>query len=229
MNKIAIKGLTAVFAAGLSLGAWAWNDGGEEQQKALSLTPDVVRGMEIYDACVACHLAEGWGEADGTVPQLAGQHRSVLIKQLADIRSGKRDDPAASAYPFALPAAIFDEQALADVAAYMEILPMNPDWGKGPWGPASSEYAHGQRIYEDGCLECHGETGMGEAERLVPRINGQHHDYMLHQLEWIRDGKRRDVPDDMVEHLRALSDKDLQLVIDYVSWQQVPKEQLAEL
>ena len=37
--------------------------------------------------------------ADGTFPQLAGQHTTVLIKQMADIRAGERDNP--TMYPFA--------------------------------------------------------------------------------------------------------------------------------
>ena len=43
------------------------------------------------DLCLRCHMPEGWGLVAGTVPQIAGQHRSVLIKQLADIRAGNRD------------------------------------------------------------------------------------------------------------------------------------------
>ena len=54
-----------------------------------------------------------------------------LIKQLADIREGNRDNP--TMYPFALPRAIGGAQALADVVAYMEKLPMNPENGKGDW------------------------------------------------------------------------------------------------
>ncbi len=62
-------------------------------------------------------MPEGWGSKDGTFPQLAGQHHSVIIKQLADIRALNRDNP--TMYPFALPSQIGGPQALADVVAYM--------------------------------------------------------------------------------------------------------------
>jgi hypothetical protein len=61
-------------------------------------------------------LAVGAGRPDGTFPQLAGQHTSVLIKQMADIRAGVRDNP--TMYPFA--ATLTDPQELADVAAFIE-------------------------------------------------------------------------------------------------------------
>jgi len=211
----------------LSGGAWGgWNEGGGEQDEALKLTPDMENGMDVYEVCSACHLPEGWGLPDGTFPQLAGQHRGVMIKQLADIRSLNRDNP--TMYPFALPESIGDSQALADVVAYIEKLPMNPEWGKGPFGPSTPEYALGEKLYKDNCVKCHGETGMGDVEKFYPRINGQHYNYMQRQFEWIRDGKRRNANPDMVEQIKGFSDTDMKAVISYVSWQPVPKDQLAE-
>lgn len=51
---------------------------------------------------------------------------------------------------------------------------------------------------------------------------------MLRQFEWIRDGKRRNANLDMVEQIKGFTDKDMQAVISYVSWQPVPQEHLAE-
>jgi cytochrome c553 len=204
----------------------AWNIGGGEQDEALHLTPDMENGMDVYEVCAACHLPEGWGTPDGTFPQLAGQHRGVLIKQMADIRAGNRDNP--TMYPFTLPQAIGDAQALADVVAYIESLPMNPEWGKGPYGPETEEYALGEQLYQDNCVKCHGETGMGDVEKFYPRINGQHYAYMVRQFEWIRDHKRRNANPEMVEQIKNFSDKDMQAVISYTSWQPVPEEQLAD-
>ncbi len=196
-----------------------------EMQKVLTLAPDKQNGMEVYEVCAACHLTEGWGTKEGTFPQLAGQHRSVLIKQLADIRALNRDNP--SMYPFALPAAIGDEQALADVTTYIEKLPMNPEWGKGEWGPGTVQYMLGEQLYKKNCVECHGETGMGDPVKYYPRINGQHYNYMMRQFEWIRDGKRRNANPEMVKQIENFSDDDMKFVINYVTHQAVPKEDLA--
>ena len=207
-------------ASGATLAA-GWNVGGGEQEEALHLTPNLENGMEVYEVCAACHLTEGWGTEDGTFPMLAGQHKGVLIKQLADIRARNRDNP--TMYPFALPASIGDAQALADVVAYIATIPMNPKPGVGD----GTDLALGKQLYADNCVKCHSENGEGKADKFYPRIQGQHYKYMLRQFEWIRDGKRRNANPDMVEQIKNFSDKDMRAVIDYVSRQKPPKEDLA--
>ena len=226
MNKrVVVKSLVVTLGLALSGAGLAWNEVGGEKQEALALTPDLENGMDVFEVCSACHLPEGWGTEDGTFPQLAGQHRSVLIKQLADIRARNRDNP--TMYPFALPESIGDEQALADVTAYIASLPMNPDWGKGPWPAGTAEYEKGKQLFQDNCVKCHGPEGMGDPEKYFPRINGQHFKYMLRQFEWIRDGKRRNANPDMVAQVKNFSDADMKQVINYVSQIPVPKDQLA--
>ena len=202
-----------------------WNAEGGEKSKAMTLEPDRENGIEVYEVCSACHLLEGWGTPNGTFPQIAGQHREVLIKQLADIRAGNRDNP--TMYPFALPEAIGDEQAMADVTAYIAALPMNPDHGKGPWAPGTPEHAQGEQLYKDNCTKCHGDHGEGIAEKFYPRIEGQHYEYIVRQFEWIRDGKRRNANPEMVEQIARFTDKEMKMVINWVSWVTVDSKDLA--
>lgn len=202
-----------------------WNAEGGEKTKAMHLTPDLENGIEVYEVCSACHLTEGWGIKNGTFPQLAGQHREVLIKQLADIRALNRDNP--TMYPFALPESIGDEQAIADVTAYIATLPMNPDNGKGEWAEGTPEFEQGKKLYKDNCTKCHGEHGEGKAEKFFPRIEGQHYAYMLRQFEWIRDGKRRNANPDMVKQIKNFTDKEMKMVINWVSRYPVDKKDLA--
>ena len=95
------------------------------------LKPNLENGRDVYEVCAACPQARRLGHADGTFPQLAGQHAGVAIKQLADIRALNRDNP--TMYPFALPQSIGGPRSVADVSAYIQKLPMNPDNGKGEW------------------------------------------------------------------------------------------------
>ena len=211
----------AVAGSAIAEAPTEWNVAGGEKDEAMLLTPDKENGLDVYEVCAACHLTEGWGTKEGTFPQLAGQHRDVLIKQLADIRAKNRDNP--TMYPFALPESIGDAQALADVTAYIETLPMNPDNGVGP----GDNLEHGKKLFDDNCVKCHGDHGQGDEAKWYPRLEGQHYNYMLRQFEWIRDGKRRNANPDMIKQIKGFSDEDMIAVIDYASRLKPPKEDLA--
>lgn len=189
----------------------SWNQGGGEQDEALSLVPDHENGIETYEVCSACHQLNGWGLEDGTFPQIAHQHKDVIIKQLADIRALNRDNP--TMYPFALPSEIGGAQSIADVAEYISKLPMNPNNGKGP----GTDLAHGEQLYKDNCVRCHGEQGEGDNEKFYPRIQGQHFNYLMRQYQWIKEGKRRNANPDMVQQIQGFTDADTSAVLDYVS------------
>jgi len=109
-----------------------WRATAEEALEALNLVGDVEEGEEIYTVCAACHQPTGWGDPLGVFPQLAGQHTTVLIKQISDIRAGNRDNP--TMYPFAMQ--IEGAQDIRDVCAYIQTLKMNPKPRTGPGGPS---------------------------------------------------------------------------------------------
>lgn len=225
MNKKVMIAAIAVMGLGVTAANAEWKQKDAEFEKAIDLKPDIENGMDIFEVCAACHLTEGWGKPDGTFPQLAGQHKQVLIKQLSDIRAKNRDNP--TMYPFALPESIGDTQALADVVAYIEKLPMNPENGKGKWAEGTPEFELGKKLFKDNCVKCHGENGEGKADKFYPKIQGQHYEYMLRQFKWIEAGKRRNANPDMVKQIKDFSEKDQEAVINYVSRIPVPKGDLA--
>jgi cytochrome c553 len=136
-----------------------------ELESALALEPNIKNGLEIYRECAACHMPEGWGLANGLVPQIAGQHRKVVIKQLADIRAGNRD--AYLMLPYATAESVGGPQGVADVAGYIDTLEINPRTKKGP----GTDLELGKQIYDENCASCHGANGEGDNDRFIPRIH----------------------------------------------------------
>lgn len=183
----------------------------DELQQALRLTPDVTNGKQIYTLCATCHYRNGWGKPDGSFPVIAGQHRQVLIKQMADIRSGKRKNP--TMFPFTDAATIGGVQAIADVTAYIANLPPEPSPGLGP----GKLLGKGKSLYEKRCARCHGRQGAGNAEHFYPRLRGQHYAYLLRELRWIKSGFRHNSDPAMRAQLMELDDQDLVLLADYIS------------
>ena len=204
-------------AKGIESEGYEWNEMMGEKAEALDKVPDVENGEEAYEVCSACHLPSGAGRPDGTFPQLAGQHRTVVIKQIADIREGRRDNPIM--YPFAK--TLIDPQELADVSAYIQTLPIPRDNGKGP----GENLEQGKKLYDDNCVQCHGDYGEGSAEKFYPVLAGQHYAYMLRQITDIRDGRRRNANPDMVKVVKKYTDEDLSAVVDYMSRLEWPERQ----
>lgn len=189
-----------------------------EYDKAITLMPDVDNGRAIYAECAACHEPEGWGLATGSVPQIAGQHRYVVIKQLADFRAGHRD--SILMLPYATVEAIGGAQAVADVAEYISTLEISVDNGKGP----GKNLALGEQLYTEHCARCHGASGEGHNNGLTPRIQAQHYNYLVRQFEWIRDGKRRNAGLKMT-FIEEFGEAETQAVLDYTS-RLMPVEEL---
>lgn len=190
----------------------------------LELQPDIDNGRRQFGICARCHLPEAWGTRDGSYPQLAGQHVNVLMQQLLDIRSGRRDNPAMR--PFVQQRSLGGYQDLADVVAYISTLPMTPAPDQGPWGPGSAPFAAGAQIYADRCAACHGADGAGDNDSGYPRLQGQHYAYMLRQARLVRDGLRRVEPG-MAGILAELSAADVERALNYVSYLPVPAADLA--
>lgn len=210
----ALAGPPAPKTKGIESSGYKWNAQEGEKIEALKLKGDIKRGEEAYEVCSACHLPSGAGRPDGTFPQLAGQHPTVLIKQIADIRGGLRDNPIM--YPFA--ATLTDPQELADVSAYIQSLKIPHDNGKGP----GTDLELGKKLYERDCVTCHMKNGEGDGAKFYPVLAGQHYKYMLRQATEIRDGKRRNANPDMVKIIKTYNDKEIDAIVDYMSRLEMP-------
>lgn len=193
-----------------------------EYIKALDHKPNPENGKKLYRKCAVCHTPEGWGTESGFYPQIAGQLRTVIIKQLADIRAGNRDNP--TMYPFTTDIAFGGADEIADVAEYIATLPMTDRNGKGP----GTDLDRGKQLYEEHCTECHGDHGEGHLEDHIPTIAGQHFRYLVRQFEWIRHGRRRNADKKMVQQIKGFSAFDVRAVMDYTSRLPLPQSKVAD-
>lgn len=181
-----------------------------ELKAALEARGDIERGRTAYADCQGCHRRDGSGRAALSIPRLAGQHASVLIKQIVDIRSGARLNPPMKP--------VVDEphhtmQAFADMAAFLQSLPVTGTVEKGP-GTAA---ARGQTLFARDCAGCHGDRGEGRAELFHPMLAAQHYSYLLRELGLIREGSRGNSSAAMVQLLKGYGPDDLQALADYLS------------
>jgi len=188
----------------------AWNAPYPEKTAALAAKGDLTRGASAFEICQGCHRSGALGRPDGSYPRLAGQHATVLIKQLADVRSGRRSNE--KMLPFA------DHQALtvqdiADIAAYLQALPVPATQGQGP----GTDLVRGRQLYERDCGVCHGQRGEGKGEQFFPRVSGQHYRYLLREGRLIRDGQRRNVHPEMAAAIARYTDDELDAVSDHMA------------
>lgn len=185
-------------------------DGAAERQAVVALMGDPVRGKVVFTPCEDCHRKDASGRANGVFPRLAGQHASVIIKQVLDIRAGRRHNP--SMQPL-VAAAVLSDADLVHVATYLQGLPVGSSNGKG----SGSDLAWGKQLYERDCVGCHGARGEGEAARFYPAVAAQHYRTLLREMVTIRDGERRNSNAEMVKLIQPYSQRDLEAVADHMS------------
>ncbi len=178
---------------------------------SLSAAQAASEGSRLYAPCVVCHQPNAWGSPDGVIPNLAGQQKRYLEKQLALFRTGARVN---TAMQLVAEHSTFGDQSRVDaVAAYLSRLDANPNPVKG-----SGEHLRvGQELYTHICGACHGYDGRGNAANIVPRIAGQHYPYLRRQIDVAADLHRALAPPEMTGALRGMPDSEKDALADYIS------------
>lgn len=175
--------------------------------------PDLKKGEAISTAvCAACHTADG-SRGSPANPILAGQHPEYLAKQLAEFKSGKRNNAIMKGF-----ASTLSEDDMRNVAAFYASKQAKPGFAK-----SKDTVTLGQQIYRGGiadkqvpaCAGCHSPSGAGIPAQY-PRVGGQHADYTEAQLVAFRGGARNNNAQ-MSVITAKLSDKELKAVADYIA------------
>ncbi len=175
---------------------------------------DIEAGKAKSISCVACHGVDG-NSPSNLYPKLAGQHKSYLEKQLADFKSGERNDPIMMGMVMAL-----SEQDMKDLAAYYASQTATPETVSAEVADAGKNFYMGGDLERGipGCTACHGPRGNGLALAKFPKISNQHPAYIKAQLEKFRSKARNnDANGMMVDVAAKLTDADIELLSKYIS------------
>jgi cytochrome c553 len=183
----------------------------QELLQALRSKPNVDHGAQLFRNCAVCHGPKGGGTLDGGVPRIAGQHTAVISKELVDYRHDRRWDIRME--HFADKHHLEDAQAIADVATYVHFLTIDVPPGVGD----GELVEHGSAVYADRCKSCHGASADGDASKMIPRIAGQHYEYLMRQMYDAVDGRRPNFPASHVRLLARLQRADIVGLADFLS------------
>lgn len=162
------------------------------------------RGATLALRCTMCHGARGLSEANS--PNLAGQYRIAIYKQLVDFKTGAR----VSAIMAPLVADLSDAD-MRDLADYYAYLPRLTD----------SSAINPPRIVASGaplrgiapCGACHGEVG---AKPSAAWLEGQPVAYLRTQLEAFASGARHnDIDEAMRNVARVMTPQEIDAASRY--------------
>jgi cytochrome c553 len=165
-------------------------------------TPDQVgRGGTLALNCTMCHGAQGMSVSDA--PNLAGQYPEVVIKQLQDYKTGRRQSPIMQALAQKL-----SDRDIEDLAAYYAYLP------KARTAPTTYDESLPALVRVGAplrniapCISCHG----GVDQKLgAPWIEGMPKAYLVAQLAAFRSGTRHNDSEEQMRNMaRSLSDAEI--------------------
>ena len=167
----------------------------------------------INNLCIACHAIDG-NSVVSVNPRLAGQHAAYISKQLNNFKSGLRENIVMAGM-----VANLTEKDIINLGNYFSeqdiLLSSAQKNGVGSLG---------ENIFRAGikskgvaaCAGCHGPSGHGIPDKY-PRLNAQHSEYTLAQLNAFRLGLRKNDSEAVMRTIaQKLTEQEMQSVADYI-------------
>ncbi|MBI1396038.1 MAG: c-type cytochrome [Betaproteobacteria bacterium] len=166
---------------------------------------DVSAGKAKAAPCAACHGEDG-NSTNPAYPILAGQTARYIYTELRDFKSGRRKDP------FMTPMAKnLSKQDMWDLGNYFAAQKPKPTG----FTPEAGMVERGRKVVEDAlCTMCH--LGGFSGQNEVPRVAGQHQQYIYKQLMAFKNGERTNFPD-MTSYVKSIPEKDIKAISEYIA------------
>jgi cytochrome c553 len=173
---------------------------------SLPAQADIAAGEKKAETCMVCHGPNG-NSSVATFPILAGQTFRYLYLQLKDFKEGRRSDPLMTA-----PTENLSRQDMLDLAEYFAAQKQKPNGFKAD----NEKAARGKRKADEVlCPMCH--LGGFSGQNDIPRVAGQHFDYVVKQLEDFKARKRTNDAGNMTSVAGTLSDRDIADLANYIA------------
>ena len=171
MNKL----LTTVFALAVACVTLS--------AQAQKITGNAEAGSKKIAMCMGCHGIIGYQATFPEiykVPMIAGQNATYIVAALTEYQQGDRKHPTMRAIASSL-----SEQDIADLAAYYSQLGVKEGDAPPatPKAPDAAVQALISRDADNACTKCHGANFNTPNDGTVPKLAGQHADYLFAALK----------------------------------------------
>ena len=167
---------------------------------------DPVAGKEKAQICAACHGTDGNSPAP-MFPILAGQTARYIYIQLRDFQAERRKDPMMSPLTKDL-----SKQDMLDLGDYFATQKPRPNGFKADPDKAAKGRLKADEVL---CTMCH--LGGFKGQNEIPRVAGQHFEYIVKQLKDFKARNRTNDAGSMTSVSKILSDQDIDHLAHYVA------------
>ncbi len=167
---------------------------------------DPAAGKSKAAPCTACHGADG----NSTIPQfpvLAGQTARYLYLELKDFKEGRRSEPSMQ------PAvAKLSREDMLDLSEYFAAQKPRPIAFKAD----AARVARGRKKADEVlCTMCH--LGGMKGQNEIPRVAGQHPEYVIKQLKAFKARTRTNDAGSMTSVAQTITEQDIEDLAHYIS------------
>ena len=167
---------------------------------------DLEAGKKKAESCFACH-GPGGNSVLPMFPVLAGQSARYLYLQLRDFKEGARQNDM-----MAPMAANLSKQDMQDLAAYFaDQKPLGIAFKADP-ARVKLGFAKSQEVL---CSMCH--LGEMKGQNEIPKLSGQHYDYIVKQLTDFKARTRHNDAGNMTAVAKTLSEEDIINLAQYIA------------
>jgi len=167
---------------------------------------DTAAGQKKSAVCGACHGVDG-NSTVATYPILAGQSARYIYLQLRDFQAGRRKDPLMTPL-----VANMAREDLLEIANYFAAQKPKPTGFRADPERAKRGKAKADEVL---CTMCH--LGAFKGQNEIPRVAGQHFDYIKKQLLDFKRRTRTNDAGNMTSVARTVSEEDIEDLAHYIA------------